>query len=122
NVILQFPACERGEFKASEIELLDPNVVIPRITDFGLAHFAEEATLQTRTGAVLGTPGYMAPEQAQGKGSEVGPPTDVYALGVMLYELLTGRPPFQRSSELDTLRQVASDDPLPPRRVRSDVP
>src|SRR5262249_23966561 len=90
----------------------------PKVTDFGLAKKLNEAR-QTASGAVLGTPSYMAPEQASGKGKEVGPPADVYALGAILYELLTGRPPFRAPSVLDTLRQVVSDEPVPPRQLQS---
>jgi serine/threonine protein kinase len=91
------------------------------VADFGLARRTDEAG-QTASGAVLGTPSYMAPEQARGRGRKAGPAADVYALGAVLYECLTGRPPFKEESALDTLMAVASDLPLPPRRVRPDVP
>jgi WD40 repeat protein len=122
NVILQYPVGQCEDGAALNTEVCPLKSAVPRITDFGLARFAEDATLQTRTGAVLGTPGYMAPEQAAGEGGEVGPPMDVYALGVMLYELLIGRPPFQGMTDLETLRQVTSQAPVPPRRIRNDVP
>jgi len=93
----------------------------PKITDFGLAKKLNEAG-QTASGAVLGTPSYMAPEQAGGKGKAVGPAADVYALGAILYELLTGRPPFRAPSALDTLLQVVADDPVPPRQLQSKTP
>jgi tetratricopeptide (TPR) repeat protein len=86
----------------------------PKVTDFGLAKAVEDDSSQTRTGTVLGTPSYMAPEQARGAVHEVGPPADIYALGAILYELLTGRPPFQGASVLDTLEQVRSREPVPP--------
>jgi WD40 repeat protein/tRNA A-37 threonylcarbamoyl transferase component Bud32 len=87
-----------------------------RITDFGLAKKLDEDG-QTQTGAILGTPSYMAPEQALGKTSEVGPPADIYALGAILYECLTGRPPFRGATPAETLRQVLEQEPVPPRRV-----
>jgi WD40 repeat protein len=82
---------------------------------------------QTRTGAILGTPGYMAPEQAGGslggkRPEEVGPAADVWALGAILYECLTGRPPFRGESAVETLFQVRALEPVPPRRVRPQVP
>jgi hypothetical protein len=92
----------------------------PHVTDFGLAkHYTADAG-QTRTGAVLGTPGYMAPEQASGR-KDLGPACDVYALGALLYELLTARPPFRAETPLDTLLQVLERDPAPPRLVNPKV-
>ena len=93
----------------------------PKVGDFGLAKRLDEAG-QTQSGAVVGTPSYMAPEQAAGKGNEVGPPTDVYALGATLYEMLTGRPPFGADTPLDTVLQVLRLDPVPPRRLVPKVP
>jgi tetratricopeptide (TPR) repeat protein len=85
---------------------------IPKITDFGLAKRLEDNS-QTQTGAILGTPSYMAPEQAAGNPREIGPHTDVYALGAILYEMLTGRPPFSGKTTLDTLQQVQAQEPAP---------
>jgi WD40 repeat protein len=93
----------------------------PKITDFGLARQLDDQG-QTATGAVLGTPSYMAPEQAGGKTREVGPLIDVYALGAILYECLTGRPPFKSATPLDTLLQVADNDPVPPTRLQPKTP
>jgi tRNA A-37 threonylcarbamoyl transferase component Bud32/mono/diheme cytochrome c family protein len=88
---------------------------VPKITDFGLAKRLD-ATAHTQTGAVVGTPGYMAPEQAAGRAKDVGPQADVYALGAVLYEALTGRPPFRGETPLDTLLQVMQGELLPPSR------
>jgi hypothetical protein len=93
----------------------------PKITDFGLAKKLDEAG-QTATGAVMGTPSYMAPEQADGKSKKIGPLTDVYALGAILYELLTGRPPFRAATPLDTILQVVSDEPVSPRQLQPKTP
>lgn len=92
----------------------------PKITDFGLAKKLDVEG-QTHTGAVMGTPSYMAPEQADGH-KDIGPAADVYALGAILYELLTGRPPFKAATMLDTIMQVKNDEPVPPRRLQSKVP
>jgi WD40 repeat protein len=92
----------------------------PKVADFGLAK-VEQSDL-TATGAVVGTPKYMSPEQAAGRAKEVGPATDVHALGALLYELLTGQPPFRGESVIDTLRRVQNDDPIRPRRLVPVVP
>jgi formylglycine-generating enzyme required for sulfatase activity/predicted Ser/Thr protein kinase len=94
----------------------------PKITDFGLAKRLHAPTSQTQTGTVVGTPSYMAPEQARGEGKEIGPAADVYALGAILYELLTGRAPFRAATPLDTVLQVIHEEPVPPRRLHSKVP
>jgi WD40 repeat protein len=93
----------------------------PKVADFGLAKLAGGDSGRTATGAVLGTPSYMAPEQAQGK-KEVGPQVDVYALGAVLYECLTGRPPFRAATPAHTVLQVLREEPAPPRRLNPQVP
>jgi tetratricopeptide (TPR) repeat protein len=95
---------------------------IPKITDFGLAKKLDVGSGQTQTGAILGTPSYMAPEQAQGAGKRVGPAADVYALGAILYECLTGRPPFKAVTLYDTLQQVLNQEPVPVRYLQPQVP
>jgi len=92
----------------------------PKITDFGLAKKLDEPGL-THSGAVMGTPSYMSPEQASGRIAEIGPPTDIYALGAMLYELLTGRPPFKGKTSIDTLHLVMDQVPEQPRRLNGQV-
>jgi tetratricopeptide (TPR) repeat protein len=94
---------------------------VPKITDFGLAKKLDEQGL-TQTGAILGTPSYMAPEQAAGSGKTVGPAADVYALGAVLYECLTGRPPFRGATVLQTLEQVRTQEPIAPRGLQAGVP
>jgi tetratricopeptide (TPR) repeat protein len=93
----------------------------PKITDFGLAKKLDEAG-QTHPGAILGTPSYMAPEQASGQSAVIGPAVDVYALGAILYECLTGRPPFKAASVMETMQQVISDDPVSPAQLQSRTP
>lgn len=101
-------------------DLKPSNVLIdrenrPRVTDFGLAKRIEDDSGLTLSGQVIGTPGYMPPEQARGDARLVGPESDVYALGAVLYFLLTGRPPFQEASVWDTIAQVLHRDPVSPR-------
>ena len=94
----------------------------PYVTDFGLAKVFESGSEMTATGVIAGTPNYMAPEQAAGRTSEVGPAADVYSLGAILYELLTGQPPFRQANQLDLLLEVLGRDPIAPRRLDPKVP
>ena len=94
----------------------------PKVTDFGLAKRLGDDSGHTRTGVVVGSPSYMPPEQATGNHKAVGPATDVYSLGAILYELLTGRPPFVGETVLDTIRQVGEHPPVPPRALQPTVP
>ena len=94
----------------------------PYVTDFGLAKVFTGATDMTATGVIAGTPSYMAPEQASGRRAEISPATDVYSLGAILYELLTGAPPFHAESALDTLMAVLSGDPPMPRTLNPRIP
>jgi hypothetical protein len=101
--------------------LLDPKGN-PRVTDFGLAKKFEGDSGLTGSGQIMGTPSYMPPEQAGGSRGAVGPAADVYALGATLYALITGRPPFQAATAMDTVLQVLSDEPVPPRRLNVSIP
>jgi serine/threonine-protein kinase len=94
----------------------------PKITDFGLAKLLDEDDGQTCSEMLLGTPSYMAPEQAEARAADIGPATDVYALGTILYQALTGRPPFKAATRAETLRQVIGLAPVPPSRLRREVP
>ncbi len=94
----------------------------PRVTDFGLAKKLQSDSGLTGSGQIMGTPSYMPPEQAGGRRGEVGPAADVYALGATLYALVTGRPPFQAASAMDTVLQVIGEEPVPPRRLNASIP
>ena len=93
----------------------------PFVTDFGLAKIFDLDGGQTRSGAIVGTPSYMSPEQAAGRNSEISPRSDVYSLGAMLYEMLTGRPPFREDTVLDTLVQVLEGEPTLPCRINPAI-
>jgi eukaryotic-like serine/threonine-protein kinase len=122
NVLLQDAASD-GEAPAE----IDPSgrsalPFVPRICDFGLARLLDAEGDDSRTVIAAGSPSYMAPEQAEGRKHQFTRATDVYGLGAILYELLTGRPPFRGKSSLDTIRKVVVDDPQPPRQLRPNLP
>jgi serine/threonine-protein kinase len=94
----------------------------PKVADFGLARHFDEGPALTLSGARIGTPSYMAPEQVIGKPETIGPAADIYALGALLYELLTGRPPFRAETATETERQVIAEEPVPPARLNPKVP
>lgn len=109
----------------TEVKLVESTVVddfIPKITDFGLAKRLKQPLALTQTGMAVGTPHYMAPEQALGKTNEITPATDVYALGAILYEMLTGFPPFGAGSSLETMQQVVNKKPVAPSSIRTNIP
>lgn len=93
-----------------------------KITDFGLMKQLDADSGQTKTGAIMGTPSYMAPEQAEGRIKDIGPRTDVYALGAILYELLTGRPPFKAATPMETVLQVINEEPVSVSQLHLKVP
>jgi hypothetical protein len=120
NILLARPLPEAASARqASEAEDL---YGIPKVTDFGLAKRLDVGAGQTRSGDFVGTPGYMAPEQATGQNQRVGPPADVFALGALLYEMLTGRPPFLADNLLEIVQLLTHEEPVPPRWLQPSVP
>jgi WD40 repeat protein/serine/threonine protein kinase len=111
-----------GKRPAAEGERPPERELVPKISDFGLARWLDDPRGLTLTGQVMGTPGYMAPEQARGGGHDVGPAADVYALGVLLYEALTGGPPYRGVSALESVHLMLSEELLPPSRLRPGLP
>jgi eukaryotic-like serine/threonine-protein kinase len=107
------------DLKPNNVLLTDDGT--PKVADFGLAKLVDQCGGPTRTESLLGTPGYMAPEQAAGDFRKIGVSADVYSLGAILYELLTGRPPFRGASQLETLEQVRIREPVPPTRLRRSI-
>ncbi|MGF1583402.1 MAG: tetratricopeptide repeat protein [Gemmataceae bacterium] len=105
-----------------EVSATGSQTLVPKITDFGLARLVESDSAQTQTGQFMGTPSYCAPEQAAGQIREIGPLTDVYALGAILYEALTGRPPFRGTTPVETLMLVQYQEPVSPRALNPSVP
>ncbi|MDR3634440.1 MAG: WD40 repeat domain-containing serine/threonine protein kinase [Isosphaeraceae bacterium] len=108
------------DLKPSNVLLTSDGLL--KLCDFGVAKQVSGSDLQTLGGLLMGTPEYMAPEQADGQGRHAGPPADVYALGAILYTMLTGRPLFQSTAVIETLDQVRNQEPVPPRRLRPSVP
>ena len=123
NVILQEMKVEENDEPPGGSVQLRGDYVVPRLVDFGLAKLAERGgPSETGTRQILGTPKYMAPEQAQARREDIGPPADVYALGVMLYEMVAGRAPYDGASDVEVLRQAVEGRPAPPRQFRPDLP
>jgi serine/threonine-protein kinase len=121
NVLLQ--AAEGATDDSNKpLSLADFQTTIPKISDFSLAKQLGTDSHQTHTGVILGTPSYMAPEQAKGQAGAAGPAVDIYALGAILYEVITGRPPFRAATLLETLEQVRSEEPVPPKRIQPGLP
>jgi eukaryotic-like serine/threonine-protein kinase len=112
---------ERGETEQSP-DAGSGEEPLAKLTDFGMAKLLERDGDQTRSGALVGTPAYMAPEQARGNVRELDARTDVYALGAILYEVLAGRAVFESSSDVEALRQVLFEEPIVPRKIRPDIP
>ena len=113
---------KRGEGREPRDEITDLSSFLPKITDFGLAKRLDVHTSGTQSGEVVGTPSYMAPEQATSGPKGVGPASDVYALGAIFYEMLTGRPPFRGPTALDTVLQVLHEEPVRPSHLRPNLP
>jgi eukaryotic-like serine/threonine-protein kinase len=120
NVLLQLANKAGAKTKPSPIASL--STATPKITDFGLAKDWNVRRDLTQTGLALGTPSYMAPEQARSRSEELGPATDVYSLGTILYEMLTGRPPFDAATPAETIALLLRDDPLPPTQLKAGLP
>ena len=123
NILLQ-PTPPTENWYAASAGAIEANQVygVPKVNDFGVAKRIDDSDAPGYYGGIVGTAVYMAPEQAKGQPEEIGPAADIYSLGVILYEMLTGRPPFISSSTVDVLRQLLSDPPVPPRQLRREIP
>ncbi|MCI0700079.1 MAG: serine/threonine-protein kinase [Planctomycetia bacterium] len=123
NVILQEMKVEESDEPPPGSVQLRGDHFVPRVVDFGLAKLLERGnTMETATRQILGTPKYMSPEQALARREDIGPTADVYALGVVLYEMVAGRAPYDGASDVEVLRQAVEGQPSPPRHLRPDVP
>jgi eukaryotic-like serine/threonine-protein kinase len=122
NILVQRPAAAENEKAKARRKPAAPAHGTVKITDFGLAKQLDDPSGRTATGSILGTPSYMAPEQASGRIRDVGTAADIYALGAILYELLTGKPPFKSGTMLETLEQVRTKEPTRPSDINRDVP
>jgi serine/threonine protein kinase len=123
NILLQ-PAPLTENWHVASSDAIEATQVygVPKVNDFGLAKRIDDDVDPVRYGDIIGTPLYMAPEQARGQSEEIGPAADIYSLGVILYEMLAGRPPFISESTIDVLRQVLTDPPVPLRQLRRNIP
>jgi tetratricopeptide (TPR) repeat protein/tRNA A-37 threonylcarbamoyl transferase component Bud32 len=126
NILIASPESRLSHVRrmAREMEIHPPDLCLgtPKITDFGLAKDLHAEAGQTESGVIMGTPSYMAPEQAEGKSREVGPTADIYALGAILYEMLTGRPPFTAESPMETILLLFQVEPVSPSRLQPKIP
>jgi serine/threonine protein kinase len=122
NILLAFSDASQKRSDAERFCEASLNDFVPKITDFGLAKRLEEDAGQTQSGSIIGTPNYMGPEQAAGRIRAVGPAADVYGLGAILYELLTGRPPFKAATALETLELVRVREPVAPTQLQPKIP
>jgi eukaryotic-like serine/threonine-protein kinase len=122
NVLLHAPECDEAVPNPQEWKGGCADTWTPRICDFGMAKLREIEAQESRSRIAAGSPPYMAPEQAEARQAEIGPATDVYGLGAILYQILTGRPPFSGQNDLETLRRVVNDEPVPPRQLRPNYP
>jgi hypothetical protein len=122
NVLLAVPPEDESAVRDPDSAQVAALYGVPKVSDFGLAKRMEDDAQHTRTGEILGTPWYMAPEQAGGKAFAAGPGADVWALGAILYDMLTGRPPFKGATTFETLQQVLHEEPVPPGRLRPRLP
>jgi serine/threonine protein kinase/Tfp pilus assembly protein PilF len=128
NILLGSASLHTSEIRRDQVSMTSlsgdswSRANVPKIADFGLAKRLDDDTSQSQSGTILGTPNYMSPEQAEGKVRQIGPASDIYSLGAIGYELLTGRPPFKASNPIDTIRQVVEQEPVPPRQLDPSVP